>query len=65
MSSDIAWFTDFGHLMAGIFTELLCPSLIINLAQLVSPSVALQDELVECFCGHKSWSCLGIGTCQS
>ena len=31
------------------FTELLCPSLIINLAQLVSPSVALLAELVYYF----------------
>ena len=30
----------------GFFTELLGPSLIINLAQLVSPSVALPAELV-------------------
>ena len=28
------------------FSELLCPTLIINLAQLISPSVALLAELV-------------------
>ena len=32
------------------FRELLGPSLIINLAQLVSPSVALPAELVFCLC---------------
>ena len=32
--------------MKAVFTELLGPSLIINLAQLVSPSVALPAELV-------------------
>ena len=42
MSVGVAWFPDFGHIVAGIFLL----SLIINLAQLVSPSVALPAELV-------------------
>ena len=38
------------------FTELLGPSLIINLAQLVPPSVALLVELVTCFVFYV-WCC--------
>ena len=36
------------------FTELLSPSLIINLAKLISPSVALPAELVDTFIANIS-----------